>query len=243
MAGQTEPTNPNDVPLGQKSTEARRPDATATLTTKPAAPAFMMASLSNKNKRRGFKQAMTSALPKKIIFSAEEDETSTHDADVEEFEEPSLPFSSAPAVDIRTAAPNLFPRLIPPSELQEQGKLPPNMFVTSIDVEEGMYPSREKTNKKKHKHDDNDAYLDEVQEMEQVELDYGAEDTITTQRDVESAISKIANNTARDVSEQDWSAVEAKWDSLPKVTNESQVQRGSLVGWKVCHTSSLYFTN
>jgi hypothetical protein len=77
-----------------------------------------MASLSNKNKRRGFKNAMGKEVPLKIIFSEQVD----------------------PNMNGRVQAPP--PRLVPPSEKQEKGLLPPNVFVTSVNVEEGLRPSK-----------------------------------------------------------------------------------------------------
>lgn len=69
-----------------------------------------MASLSNKNKRRGFKQAAVSRAPK-IVFDAE---------------------APAPASVFTTVVP--WARLVPPSERA----LPANVFVTSVDVEAGL---------------------------------------------------------------------------------------------------------
>ena len=79
-----------------------------------------MASLSNKNKRRGFKNAMGKDVPPKITFSEQVD--------------PNLKMNG------RVQAPT--PRLVPPSEKQEKGLLPPNVFVTSVNVEEGLRPSK-----------------------------------------------------------------------------------------------------
>jgi len=79
-----------------------------------------MASLSNKNKRRGFKNAMGKELPPKIIFSGQVD----------------------PHANTNGWVRALVPRLVPPSEKQEKGLLPPNLFVTSVDVEEGLRTSK-----------------------------------------------------------------------------------------------------
>jgi len=79
-----------------------------------------MGSLSNKNKKRGFKNAMGKEVPPKIIFSEQVD--------------------SNTALNGRVQAP--APRLVPPSEKQENGLLPPNVFVTSVDVEEGLRPNK-----------------------------------------------------------------------------------------------------
>lgn len=72
-----------------------------------------MATLSNKNKRRGFKNAMGKEVPSKIVFSEQVD----------------------PNADLNGQSQALIPRLVPPSEKQEEGLLPPNVFVTSVDVE------------------------------------------------------------------------------------------------------------
>jgi hypothetical protein len=72
-----------------------------------------MASLSNKNKRRGFKGTMGKEIPSKILFSEQVDSNTSANA--------------------RAMVPT--PRMVPPSEKQERGSLPPNVFVTSVDVE------------------------------------------------------------------------------------------------------------
>lgn len=79
-----------------------------------------MASLSNKNKRRGFKNAMGKDVPPKITFSEQAD----------------------PNLNANGRVQASAPRLVPPSEKQEQGLLPPNVFVTSVNVEEGLRPSK-----------------------------------------------------------------------------------------------------
>lgn len=77
-----------------------------------------MTSLSNKNKRRGFKNTMGKEVPSKIVFSEQVD----------------------PNTDLNDQSQALIeiPRLIPPSEKQGKGLLPPNVFVTSVDVEGGL---------------------------------------------------------------------------------------------------------
>ena len=79
-----------------------------------------MALLSNKNKRRGFKNAIGKEVPPKIIFSGQV-----------------CPDANANGL-VQVSA----PRLVPPSEKQEKGLLPPNVFVTSVDVEEGLRQSK-----------------------------------------------------------------------------------------------------
>lgn len=79
-----------------------------------------MALLSNKNKRRGFKNAMGKEVPPKIIFSGQ----------------------VRPDTKVNGRVQVSAPRLVPPSEKQEKGLLPPNVFVTSVDVEEGLRQSK-----------------------------------------------------------------------------------------------------
>lgn len=175
----------------------------------------MMSSLSNKNKRKGFKQAMSAALPKKIVFSTDDSIGAA-----EKLVEDDLPFSASGIADISTAAPDLFPRLVPPSELQAQGLLPANIIVTSIDVEEGMHPQRRKKQRA-------DAHVPAVVEEEQIVLDYGAgDDLIDTQREAPSPADGDADR-------RDWFTVESRWRTLPRVTDASRLQVGSLLGWTV----------
>lgn len=104
----------NAIPLGNH--EGTRSAETTTQTTMDDHEELTMASLSNKNKRRGFKSVMGKGLTSKIVFSEQVD-----------------PNTSVNVLDL---APT--PRVVPPSEKQEKGLLPPNIFVTSIDVEEGF---------------------------------------------------------------------------------------------------------
>lgn len=219
LASHTEPASANEVPLGERQPAARTPppqSSAPTLPAPPAAPTIMMASLSNKNKRKGFKQAMAAPLPKKIVFDAPPPA------------EAPLPFASAPAAEIVAAAPGAFPRLVPPSERQESGTLPPNMFVTSVDVEEGMHPVKKK-NKKKTKGAAAEAQVvNEAVEVENMVLDYGEPDEqhISTQRDSAPSGGEHVGG--------DWSYVERNWASLAKVTQDTKLDTGALVGWKVC---------
>ena len=75
-----------------------------------------MASLSNKNKKRGFKNAMGKEVPPKINFLEQ----------------------ACPDTNVNGRVQVPAPRLVPPSEKQEKGLLPPNVFVTSVNVEEGL---------------------------------------------------------------------------------------------------------
>jgi hypothetical protein len=192
------PTVPSDAssanaqPLGLKGTHQYIPDEEATPNN-----SVMMASLRNKNKKRGFKNSMASPLPLKIVFGNATDNTpalNTEDA---------LPFVAAEHDFEFTSA----PRLIPPSEKQDKGLLPANMFVTSVDVEEGVW---QKKKGKKVK-------LEAV--TEQNWLDYGRDEEV---EDASNAVDEV-----------DFNAAEAGWESFASVTSIDQLYIGRTVGWKV----------
>lgn len=190
----------------------------------------MMASLSNKNKRRGFKQAMASKLPKKIVFATPDEGASLNPA-----EDAALPFPSVATTSEMTAtAPNIFPRLVPPSEKQEKGQLPPNMVVTSIDVEEGMLPSRRKNKNKKLVRDP--LPHSDTQEVENAVLDYGGGmddiNMIPSQRRTMDN-SRALPSTEEEQAQQGWDHAEKHWDKLTQITQATQLSIGSYIGWKV----------
>lgn len=243
----------NNVPLGSRTTaieqdiEASFDNASydgvlpAPPQVRAIPPTIMMASLSNKNKRKGFKQAMASALPKKIIFAAPDAELAPPEA-----EPAPLPFQAASSSEVTAAAPNIFPRLIPPSEKQQNGQIPANMIVTSIDVEEGLYPERKSKGKGKKKAEARGQLVrSETQEVERVVLDYGDADDgemeddtgndymIPTQRTVAPEPELVEATEQSDISPQTWAMVEKKWETLPKIQDAKSTVIGSLVGWKV----------
>ncbi|EKM59025.1 uncharacterized protein PHACADRAFT_249188 [Phanerochaete carnosa HHB-10118-sp] len=187
-----------------------------------------MASLSNKNKRKGFKQAMAGLLPQKIVFPAEEMST-------ERAEEAPLPFVDVPTAEVAAVALNT--RLIPPSEKQEKGQIPANIFVTSIDVEGDMHTGRKKNKKKaaEKKLVETDMSY-ETAEVGNVVLDYGEPDVhLPTQRDQPTS-------EAPSYPEGDWKHVEKNWADLGKLTEHEQLQPGALVGWKALGINPATFT-
>lgn len=232
----------NNIPLGpqvsvpvlEEILDISADDHTETAPGSNTPQTFMMASLSNKNKRKGFKQAMASTLPKKIVFADPE-------AAPAQAEPAPLPFPTASASEVTAVAPSIFPRLIPPSEKQENGQLPVNMFVTSIDVEEGMYPSRKK-NKKKQSSQQQQPWS-ETQEVESVVLDYGegdtADDMITTQREsnAESYAGKDKAHTS--APEAIWETTEKSWDTLPTIRGPESIICGELIARKVSFFASV----
>ncbi|KAI0329908.1 hypothetical protein GY45DRAFT_1278743 [Cubamyces sp. BRFM 1775] len=275
-----EPTSVNDIPLGLRA-HTHEPTAAAASASTPASasaepdtqpvrasgkgkepareisnegPSFMMASLQNKNKKRGFKSAMAQGVPPKIIFpdaaSAASTSTPTQqqqqqsmdvDPDVQLVEaalNPSPP-TATPAIT------RVQPRLIPPSEKQERGQIPANMFVTSVDVEEGMWNTKgKKKNKKKKKVqveetwdyaaeevvEDGDAFAGGLPYDDVPEVSMVTATRTTSQKDPATS-----NSTEHAV-------VAAQWDTLRKITDKAQLQPGATVGWKALGINFATFT-
>ena len=146
---------------------------------------MMMMSLKNKNKRRGFKNT-TSGAPAHITFQDDDHVVVT----------PSQPPQ----------------RLIPPSERDE---LPPRLFVTSVDLEAGMWPrDNEQKWDRKQKKVQRDAYGYAAEEQADVKLDYGEEDTTIA-------------------SDLDYAALEKAWATAPVLGYKTALPVGSVVGWQV----------
>ncbi|EMD31767.1 hypothetical protein CERSUDRAFT_119350 [Gelatoporia subvermispora B] len=217
LAATEEPASVNAIPLGTREPvdEAPAPPAPAEAATPAeslATPTFMMASLSNKNKRKGFKRAMASHIPKRIVFEGQEDEaTPGDDSEMQE----TLPYGGADESVV--VAEQSTARLVPPSEKQELGLLPPNMFVTSIDVEEGL-PSRKRKRKVV-------VTQQTVPVEDTVTLDYG--------EPLEASNSPEMPDVAQ---------IEARWESYPRITDKSQVQPGMTVAWKALGINRHTFT-
>ncbi|KIP10560.1 hypothetical protein PHLGIDRAFT_219210 [Phlebiopsis gigantea 11061_1 CR5-6] len=213
-----EPLSVNETPLGPRQTARPESPQPRPATVANAAPVVMMASLSNKNKRKGFKQAMANSLPPKIVFS--------NPASAEEI----LPFSTTSPGEIQAAAPSIFPRLVAPSEKQANGQLPPNMFVTSIDVEEGLRKGKKKNKKKATPA----AVRHETAEVEYMVLDYGEpDDHIPAQRDLSSSAT---------ATHKDWAKVESGWDGYAKIADVAQIKPGGIVGWKALGINPATYT-
>ena len=179
----------------------------------------MMSTLQNKNKRKGFKKMMSSTIPAKIIFSTAEEE-----AAVEQTLQDAVPFTNAEDREVLTT----FARLVPPSEKQERGLLPPNMFVTSVDVEADL-PRKKKRKQKQARTAENEEAMEE-----DVELPY--DDPVETTPAQAQETAPTTNGAAHAASSAptiDRQDVEARWTSYPKITEASQLKPGVLIGWKV----------
>lgn len=209
---------------------------------------IMMASLRNKNKKKGFfKQSMMRGLSDgskaKIVFDEQQEQREV-EAVVTAVTTPVFalaPVASASSTSLGSQTQNRNwngnrARLVPPSELQERGMVPRNLFVTSVDVEEGMW---DKSSKKRNKNSKGkkaqaeeywgEAYYDggggdkgqfADAEEEEIVLDYGDESGGGKEEKVEAM-------------EVDWEKAEVGWNNYVVVVGKEQVEVGALVGWKV----------
>lgn len=183
----------------------------------PAFDANLASTLRNKNKKKGFKRSMTGLVPSKIVF------------------EDATPGSQSTPVD------SIPPRLVTPSEKQELGLLPSNMFVTSVEVE------REKRTKKRKKAQDsqnygadlgndwadNDQYLNEIPRTDSILLDYGDPDSESRSHvGLEMGITKPGkSHSLRKY--KCWIQIEKTWESSTPICDIAMLKNGSVIGWKV----------
>jgi len=191
----------------------------------------MMGSLRNKNKKKGFKQSMNNPIPQKIVFTttttaasgSQPPSSSTQD---ELMDEPS------------TSSITSQPRLIPPSEIQKLGQLPSNMFVTSVDVESGMWDEHSPCPKKKSKKKkadssqmeesiikENDGQFDDADDGSFI-LPYFDTDVQTT---TQTSSVGTTLGTSRPF---DWDRAERLWNECAVLEKLEQLVVGCVVGWK-----------
>ena len=249
LAATAEPTSVNEIPLGTRA-RTTEPSVTRPLTSpsvepelaqiqdkgkgrardlgEPAEPPqFLMASMQNKNKRRGFKDALSRGVPAKITFTegnsveVNGSQSGPVDADADAMVVEATLQVTSPT---RTQQ----PRLVPPSEKQELGQLPPNVFVTSVDVEEGMWPSKRKNKKKKKKPEESFAQ-EEHPYPDSLPYDDESAAALTSvpPKDVPAT-----GMTSGEASERD--AIGVMYNSLGKITDKIQVTTGATIAWTVC---------
>ena len=202
----------------------------------------MMSSLRNKNKKKGFKQSMANPLPQKIVFTTTMASGS---------QQPSLSTQNMLMAEPTTSSGTIQPRLIPPSEIQQLGQLPSNMFVTSVDVESGMWgeqlPSQKKQGKKKQKNDATTDWHDSYITSENGQFDDAHDDSSLTlpcfDTDVQPTTTTTTTTTTQTPSSDttlgtsrpfDWDQVERLWEDYAVLEKLEQLVVGCLVGWKVC---------
>lgn len=236
LALTVEPASVNLVPLGSRLisepelmlTSASSVDTQVTLSTEGAttstqANTFMMLSLQNKNKKKGFKSAPT-IIPAKIVFTTEERDSIAKSPQIHHVAgrlSVDDNFVSVEQMTPSKAAPTNNSRLVPPSEKQEQGLLPSNMFVTSVDVEEAMQNKKRKTKKQTHGSKDSCAGPVRVPDV--------YEDAVLNLVDGNSAL----DETLEAATQLGITEIEGQWNSFRRITEPSQVVRNAIVGWKV----------
>ncbi|KZT66981.1 hypothetical protein DAEQUDRAFT_729578 [Daedalea quercina L-15889] len=238
LAATAEPSSVNDIPLGTRAQTV--PDAPVPVPVQlqsesngrvPAAqggrpPVFMMSTLQNKNKKKGFKKAMNSNIPAKIVFSPAGEE-----ATVERTLQEAIPFTNTEDREVLAT----FSRLVPPSEKQEKGLLPPHMFVTSVDVEADM-PHKRKRNKQQHRAD---VYDEDV--VQDFDLPYDDPmEAVPAEAPAPSPTGAIASTAASTgINRQE---VDSNWASLPQIKGASMVKPGMFIGWKELGINPQTFT-
>lgn len=155
-----------------------------------------MFSLGNKNKKKGYKQALVQPSGSKIVF-----------------EVPSLPVIAPTSPPILASSQNSY-RLIPPSERND---LPRNMFVTSVDVEEGMWTKAKKKRRQSTSAGDPKDESMVVDEPTTI-LDYGEPE------DPLSGDEKL------------WVDADVSFDVYPSAPAELNTHHvGGILAWRVCY--------
>lgn len=159
-----------------------------------------MFGLRNKNKKKNFRFGLPGSggsIPAKIVFEEQEE-------------------SSAILAELPQLPPPL-PSLIPPSQKQEMGQIPKNMFVTSIDVEAEFPWVSENKRKKGKKKKESEAWEQEWNVPQ--ELDYGAEEGTM---DIEPAIVEV-----------DWVGAQRNFENASIVESGDALKKDDLIMWKV----------
>jgi hypothetical protein len=198
----------NTTPLGGEVTGL----TVATLKQQPP----IMLSLRNQNKKKRARARPGAAIPAKIIFSTDDEPVVAinHQPTTTQREADSLPTASA----IAFAVPPV--RLVPPSELQQLGLIPKNMFVTSVDVEEGMWGGQQQKKKRKK-------VQEKAWEEEEASLYEQDADVLLPYDDQDQDV----DDTRHDASDFSYDEAEKGWEKFKLV---SGLEPGQIVGWKVC---------
>ena len=177
---------------------------------------------------------MAAPIPQKIVFISNTMASGS--------QEPSSSAQDEPSTSTQ-------PRLIPPSEIQELGQLPSNMFVTSVNVESEMWnehlssPQKKGKTKKKPLNGERYSNTTDWHDSSQVEEEGGitsengqfddADDGLPYfDTDVQTTTQPSAGTTSRPF---DWDQAERLWKECAVLEKLEQLVVGCLVGWKVCN--------
>ncbi|KAL0578148.1 hypothetical protein V5O48_003853 [Marasmius crinis-equi] len=250
FAAPSQPGTPGDLPPVKHSQELVEPDQQLVLASPqpfmdPSRDANLnisMFSLGNKNKKKGFKKQALGfpSIVGKIVFQPEANlsdaaQVSSTVTSAAVAQEPVLPFTTAPIPQPR-------PRLVPPSEKESLGLLPRNIFVTSVDAEEGLTKKKKKQRGNRTVDDSSyaessskvsrDAFVSCQREEEEVvdTLNYG------------DAVEELTLEAAGDGDREEdtkakllWTIAEQSFDSLSPIVQEDKggvIHAGVVVGWK-----------
>jgi hypothetical protein len=197
---------------GDRSGNAQKTDSvpghntSAASTVPEISPPVMMASLQTKNKnKRNRGPSSGIPIPRKIVFSQEGDDGEEISSGIMDIsvQAPALPPQNS---NVETKpVPSPKPRLITPSERQERGELPPDLFVTSHYCDEGDAWWNGTVTKKQRKRSHKAG--------SEADVKYDAPTSTTVGIDVD--------------------AVERSWDTYEEIKHVDQVQAGAVLGWRV----------
>ena len=191
----------------------------------------MMGSLRNKNKKKGFKKAMTGPVPRKIVFSGGVEQGEANPL-LDEYPPQNLRDHRIPEAN------KPLHRLIPPSELQDLGQLPSNVFVTSVDVEKHIWgtqnglPKKKRGKKRKSMggYDTEGGYGFE-EDWEQG----GGEEDLPYGDGAQAGVENLVASNGLD-----WNKAEELWEASSPIQDIQQLIKGVVFGWKVTHKISNY---
>lgn len=173
----------------------------------------MMSTLRNKNKKKGFKQSMAVPLPRKIVFA---------DAPLPSQVQNGVTIATSSGVVIDAHA-----RLVAPSEKQDRGELPSGMFVTSVDVEEGVWGQTKKSNKDKNRKDQQEWLMQES----------CFDGSIAYGEAVFQGEPSVSDGGFAETLDFDWDLAEKQWETFKEINQLEQLTVGNSVGWKVWYIS------
>ncbi|KDQ14188.1 hypothetical protein BOTBODRAFT_44816 [Botryobasidium botryosum FD-172 SS1] len=193
---------PYDTPPPSEPVASTSASASAS-TTFASTSTSMITSLKNSNKKRGFQKMMQNTPAKRTVFESPSGVPGTSGTP-----------SRAPASTSTPSRPDpraIQQRLIPPSERHD---LPVNVFVTSVDVEDGMWA----------------AGASAGAGTTAVDTSYAGLEGLHVKQELVDAAVRRVDGAAPELPIVDRAAVEKRWNKFAKV-GQALVQ-GNIVGWK-----------
>ncbi|KAG6334277.1 hypothetical protein ID866_4817 [Astraeus odoratus] len=196
-------------------------------------------SLRNKNKAKNFRLLLGKPLPAKIIFADDGSPQAGPSSDV--LRPPPVDVKQETSISTRSTveprqAPRNLPPLVPPSE---RSSLPPNLFVTSVDVEAGLWrPKKKRKTRDAIEYGaglpDHGHFVSTVADGDaeaSIILDYGdSEDPVHAQQERPQCQGNTRFTDA-DINRLEQSA-NVSWTALPKITHDVTLEVGDVVAYK-----------